>query len=89
MIDVTITGSNIESTPECRANSIRGFVPASQISIYRVRNFEEYVGRSYGVVTEASAERRNLVLSHRAIMEREAAEQREQKLGSLEVRKCP
>ena len=36
-------------------------------------------------MTEANAERRNLVLSHRSIMEREAAEQREQKLGSLEI----
>lgn len=85
VIDVTITGSNVGGL-ECQANSIRGFIPASQISIYRVENFEEYVGRKLQcVVTEASAERRNLVLSHRAIMEREAAELREQKLGSLEV----
>ena len=41
---------------------------ASQISIYRVENFEEYVGKLQCVVTEASAERRNLVLSHRSIM---------------------
>lgn len=85
VIDVTITGSNVGGL-ECQANSIRGFIPASQISIYRVENFEEYVGKKMQcVVTEASAERRNLVLSHRSIMEREAAEQREQKLGSLEV----
>ena len=85
VIDVTITGSNVGGL-ECQVNSIRGFIPASQISIYRVENFEEYVGKKLQcVVTEASAERRNLVLSHRSIMEREAAEQREQKLGSLEV----
>ena len=85
VIDVTITGSNVGGL-ECQANSIRGFIPASQISTYRVENFEEYVGKKLQcVVTEASAERRNLVLSHRSIMEREAAEQREQKLGSLEV----
>ncbi len=85
VIDVTITGSNVGGL-ECQVNSIRGFIPASQISTYRVENFEEYVGKKLQcVVTEASAERRNLVLSHRSIMEREAAEQREQKLGSLEV----
>ena len=85
VIDVTITGSNVGGL-ECQVNSIRGFIPASQISTYRVENFEEYVGKKLQcVVTEASAERRNLVLRHRSIMEREAAEQREQKLGSLEV----
>jgi len=85
VIEVTITGSNVGGL-ECQVNSIRGFIPASQISIYRVENFEEYVGRKLQcVVTEASAERRNLVLSHRSIMEREAAEQREEKLGALEV----
>lgn len=85
VIDVMITGSNVGGL-ECQVNSIRGFIPASQISVYRVENFEDYVGKKLQcVVTEASAERRNLVLSHRAIMEREAAEQREQKLGSLEV----
>ncbi len=85
VIDVTITGSNVGGL-ECQVNSIRGFIPASQISVYRVENFEEYVGKKLQcVVTEANAERRNLVLSHRSIMEREAAEQREQKLGSLEV----
>ncbi len=85
VIDVTITGSNVGGL-ECQVNSIRGFIPASQISIYRVENFDEYVGKKLQcVVTEVNAERRNLVLSHRSIMEREAAEQREQKLGALEV----
>lgn len=85
VIEVTITGSNVGGL-ECQVNSIRGFIPASQISIYRVENFDEYVGKKLQcVVTEANAERRNLVLSHRSIMEREAAEQREQKLGSLEI----
>ena len=85
VIEVTITGSNVGGL-ECQVNSIRGFIPASQISTYRVENFDEYIGKKLQcVVTEANAERRNLVLSHRSIMEREAAEQREQKLGSLEV----
>ena len=84
VIDVTITGSNVGLGMPGQFHS--WVYSSHQISIYRVDNFEEYVGRKLQcVVTEASAERRNLALSHRAIMEREAAEQREQKLGSLEV----
>ena len=85
VVDVTITGNNVGGL-ECQVNSIRGFIPASQVALYRVENFEEYVGRKLScVVTEADAQRRNLVLSHRAVLEREAAKEREKKLATLEV----
>ena len=85
VVDVMITGNNVGGL-ECQVNSIRGFIPASPVALYRVENFEEYVGRKLScVVTEADAQRRNLVLSHRAVLEREAAQEREKKLATLEV----
>jgi small subunit ribosomal protein S1 len=55
-----------------------------QVSIYRVENPEELVGQRLAcVVTEASRERRNLVLSHRAVMERERNEMRDKMLAEL------
>jgi small subunit ribosomal protein S1 len=55
-----------------------------QVSIYRVENPEELVGQRLAcVVTEANRDRRNLVLSHRAVMERERNEQREKLLTEL------
>ena len=55
-----------------------------QVSVYRVENPEELVGQRLAcVVTEASRERRNLVLSHRAVMERERNENREKLLAEL------
>ena len=85
VVEATVTGSNTGGL-ECTVNAIRGFIPASQISRYRVENLDEYVGKKLScVVTEANPQRRNLVLSHRAIMEREMAEKREQLLASLEV----
>ncbi|MEC7565737.1 MAG: S1 RNA-binding domain-containing protein [Planctomycetota bacterium] len=83
--EVSVTGHNVGGL-ECQVNSIRGFIPASQVALYRVENLEEYVGRKLScVVTEADAQRRNLVLSHRSVLEREAAVEREKKMASLEV----
>lgn len=83
VVDVTITGSN-KGGLECKLSGIRGFIPMGQISIYRVENAEEYVGKKLNcVVTEANSERKNLVLSHRALMERERKEQREKLLAEM------
>ena len=77
LVDVTITGSN-KGGLECQVSNIRCFIPMGQISIYRVENAEEYVGQKLScVITEANRDRKNLVLSHRALMERERKEKRE------------
>ncbi len=83
IIEVTVTGSN-KGGLECQVAGIRGFIPMGQASIYRVENPEELVGQRLAcVVTEASRERRNLVLSHRAVMERERNELRDKLLAEL------
>ena len=84
-VDAVITGHN-KGGLEAEVNKIRGFIPAGQISIYRVENFEEFVGQRWAcVVVEANAERRNLVLSRRGVLEREQAEAKEKLLAELEV----
>ena len=84
-VDARITGHN-KGGLECEVNKIRGFIPAGQISIYRVENFEEFVGQSWAcIVVEANRERRNLVLSRRGVLEREQAEAKEKLLAELEV----
>ncbi len=83
VVEVTITGSN-KGGLECQVSGLRGFMPMGQISIYRVENAEQYVGqRMTCVVTEANRDRRNLVVSRRAIMERERREQRDKLLAEL------
>jgi len=53
-------------------NLIRGFMPASQVAMFRVEDFSEYLGQKLQcVVTEVNERKRNLVLSHRALLERE------------------
>jgi small subunit ribosomal protein S1 len=83
IIEVTVTGAN-KGGLECQIAGIRGFIPMGQVSTYRVENPEEFVGQRLAcVVTEANRERRNLVLSHRAVMERERNEQRDKLLSEL------
>ncbi|GAF80176.1 unnamed protein product, partial [marine sediment metagenome] len=83
IVEVTITGAN-KGGLECQLAGIRGFIPMGQISIYRVENAEEFVDKRLScVITEANRSRRNLVLSHRALMERERKEQREKLLAEL------
>jgi small subunit ribosomal protein S1 len=72
---------------ECTINNnIRGFIPASQISMYRVEDLSQFVDQKLVcIVTEANPQRKNLVLSHRAVLEREKEESRVKTLASLEV----
>jgi ribosomal protein S1 len=83
IIEVTVTGSN-KGGLECEVAGIRGFIPMGQVSVYRIENPEELVGQRLAcVVTEANRDRRNLVLSHRAVMERERNQQRDKLLAEL------
>ena len=85
VVEAKITGHN-KGGLECEVNHIRGFIPASQVALYRVEDFSTYVDEKLPcVVTEASPERRNLVLSHRAVLEREKEEAREKLLAELAV----
>lgn len=84
LVEARVTGVNAGGL-ECEVGHIRGFIPMSQIALYRVSNLEEYVGqRLICVVVEANRERRNLVLSRRAAIEREQEAQREALWAKLE-----
>ena len=83
LVEVRVTGHNTGGL-ECEVNHIRGFIPISQVSLYRVEDLAPYVDqRLTCVITEADPERRNLVLSRRAVLEREKEQAREQMLNSL------
>ena len=83
LIDAQVTGHNTGGL-ECEVNHIRGFIPVSQIALYRVEDLAQFVGqRMTCVITEANPARRNLVLSRRAVLEREKEEAREKFLDSL------
>lgn len=64
---------------------LRGFMPASLVSTWRVENLEEMVGQTLEcLVTEIVPAARRLVLSRRAVLERQAADAKATMLESLE-----
>jgi small subunit ribosomal protein S1 len=67
-------------------NGIRGFLPISQVDLYRVEDPEQFVNqRLLCLVTEVDREERNLVLSRRALLEKEREENRERLWRELAV----
>ena len=84
-VEARVTGHN-KGGLECEVNQLRGFIPASQVSMYRVEDLSKFVGEKFNcIITEANPEKRNLVLSARAHMEREKMAARESLLATLEV----
>ncbi len=71
-------------------NGIRGFMPISQIDLYRVEDAEQFVNqRLLCLVTEVDPVERNLVVSRRALLEKQREEMRDklwQELAEGQVR---
>ena len=85
IVDALITKTNTGGL-ECEVNRLRGFIPISQIELFRVEDIEQYVGKKLTcVVEEVNVERRNLVLSRKSMLLREREEKRTQLLSELEV----
>jgi small subunit ribosomal protein S1 len=59
-------------------NGIRGFMPISQIELFRVEDLNPYINqRLRCLVTEVNPAERNLVVSRRALLDKEREENRE------------
>ncbi|MCC6508576.1 MAG: S1 RNA-binding domain-containing protein [Pirellulaceae bacterium] len=85
IVEAKVTAANTGGL-ECTVGQVRGFIPASQVAEYRIEDFSEFIDQKVlCVVTQANPSRGNLVLSRRAVLEREKAEKREQRLAELEV----
>jgi small subunit ribosomal protein S1 len=85
VVEAMVTGSNSGGL-ECKIGSVKGFIPISQISEYRIEDTSEFVNQKLVcIVTESNARRGNLVLSHRAILEREREEKRKEQLEKIEA----
>ncbi len=84
IVEARVSGSNTGGL-EVMLNNLRGFIPASQIDRFRIEKFGEYHNKKLQcVVTEVNPAKRKLVLSRRAILEREAEEKKKELLESLE-----
>lgn len=83
VVEARVTAAN-KGGVECSVGALRGFIPASQVSLYRVENLEELIGQKFNcLITEANPDKRNLVLSRRAVLEKEKEEGRIQTMKDL------
>jgi len=84
VVEARVTAAN-KGGLECEVAGLRGFMPASLVSTWRIENLEELVGQTLdSLVTEIVPAARRLVLSRRAVIERQAADARAKLLETLE-----
>jgi len=63
---------------------VRAFLPGSQIDTMPVRNFNDFIGQDLELkIIQYNARRRNIVVSHRAIIEEKMAHTREETIQKL------
>jgi small subunit ribosomal protein S1 len=76
-VEARVTAAN-KGGLEMDINGLRGFMPISHIELFRVENAEGYVNqRMLCMVVEVNPHERNLVVSRRALLDKEREEQRE------------
>jgi small subunit ribosomal protein S1 len=80
IVEARVTGTNKNKTGlTIEVNGIKGFMPASQIDAYRVEDIEQFVNQRLKVmVTEVNPDERNLLVSRRALLERERQQKAEE-----------
>jgi small subunit ribosomal protein S1 len=73
-VEARVTATN-KGGLQVDVNGIRGFMPISQVELFRIENLDPYVNqRLLSLVTEVDPVERNLVVSRRALLEREREE---------------
>jgi predicted RNA-binding protein with RPS1 domain len=77
VVEARVTGTN-KGGLSVEVNGIRGFLPISQLELFRVEDTAPYVNqRLRCLVAEVEPQEKNLVLSRRALLEKDRAEARE------------
>jgi small subunit ribosomal protein S1 len=65
---------------------VRGFIPASLVEAHFVEDFSEYMGRTLSlIVVELDREKNRVILSHRAVIEKEQTQKKSVLLDSIKV----
>ena len=91
--EVLKTGEVITGFVKCRTKGgliadvfgIEAFLPGSQIDVKPIRDYDIYVGKNMEFkVVKINHEFRNVVVSHKALIEAELEQQKKQIIGTLE-----
>ena len=85
-VEGTVTGETKGGFEVRFSGSVRAFCPFSQMAMRHIENAEEYIGKKFAFrVTKFSEHGKNIVVSRRALLEEERAQQKEALQESLAV----
>lgn len=83
IVEGTVTGTN-KGGLEVDVKGMRAFMPAGQVELYHVPDFNDYIGKTFAAeVTQFEPRAKNLILSRRNILEREKEEAKTKLLAEL------
>jgi small subunit ribosomal protein S1 len=84
LVKARVTGVNTGGL-ELKIGPMAAFMPASQVALERVEDFSSYINQTLtSEVLEIARERKRVVISRRAVLEREVADARTEALDSLD-----
>jgi len=84
ILDVTVKGI-VKSGVIAYVKGIRGFIPASKLSLQYVENLDSYLSKQIQVrVFEINPEKKQLILSAREILKERAEEERKTKISNVQ-----
>ena len=85
-VEGTVTGETKGGFEVRFSGSVRAFCPFSQMEMRRIENGEEYIGKKFAFrITKFGEHGKNIVVSRRALLEEERAQQKEGLQESLAV----
>jgi small subunit ribosomal protein S1 len=65
---------------------VRAFIPASLVELHFVEDFTDYKGKTLRVkVVELDREKNKVILSQKAVLEEEASQEKQERLGKIQV----
>ncbi|QOV19429.1 S1 RNA-binding domain-containing protein [Blautia liquoris] len=85
ILDVTVDGI-VNKGVVSYVEGIRGFIPASKLSLGRIEDLNEYLGKEIKVqVLDIDEQKNRLILSRRALLQAEEKEERKAKIDQIIV----
>lgn len=85
VLDVVVKGV-VNAGVVAYVEGVRGFIPASKLSLNYVENTEEYLNKSIQVqVVDVDKEKKRLILSAKEILREKAEEERKNRISNIQV----
>ena len=84
VVEATIT-ERIKGGMRVEVGALRAFLPASQIELHPIRNWDDYINQTYPMkIVKLDKRKRNIVVSRRVLLEEELSTRKSELLSNIE-----